>query len=646
MRKYKKSILTVLIVLIIGPFVVWGGYAGRSRAARGKSGSTGPKPVATVGNVPIVAAEFEQRLNAEIERRGKGGERPSRQDLAKDGTAERVLDSMIDSSLLTVEVQKADFTLDKTLLIERLKKEAAFQDDKGNFNPALWNSWIGSDQGRNWNVIYEELRGQVGRELFVREVMASARVLETDLRKQFEDNHTKIQIRYVKIDPDITPTEEQIKAEYDKDPSRYQLPEKRNVEFAAVSLAVARPALVDDVVKRAREGSDFAELAKQNSQGPDAEKGGEMDWVAPSPNDPDHIKALLALPVGAASDPIESFGAYYIYKVEQERTDEKTGARSVKAREIVIRPKLDDAELKAREDKGGQLFAKAKETGDLKAAATEAGLTVMTAQGVATDSESIENVAKEDAYAFRNGVAKVALDEFSEVIKARGNLYVAKVLQIDPPVQQPLEAVKDKVAKDAIETLRRSPERTDELAKLGDKLAAEAHSLPEVVAKAPELKLEIKESKEFTRRDFLFSEQIYVQTVEVYDALGHKEPGAFAGPLKGFRGDLYFAELVKKTGPDEKSWQDDWPKEEEQLRKGALSAKRSQLLMDYLADLRERRGKEIAITRDYDQLNKLLGIGKEEGDQTKEKEQAKEPAPLQHAPVQSHKVDLGPSASE
>jgi len=643
MRKYKKSILTVLIVLIIGPFVVWGGYAGRSRA-RGKNAPPGLAPVATVGKTPITTMDFQRRLNAEMERRAQGGLRPSASELAKDGTAERVLDSLIDSALLSVEVQKADFSVDKGVLLERLKKEPAFQDDKGNFSPALWNSWIDSEQGRNWNAIYDELRDQFARELFMREVMAPARVLETDLRKQFEDNHTKIQIRYVAIDPEIAPTDEQITSEYDKDPTRYQLPEKRNIEFAAVSLAVQRPALLDDLVKRAREGADFTELAKESSQGPDKDKGGEMDWVTPGPNDPDHIKALLALPVGAVSDPIESFGAYYIYKVEQERTDDATGARSVKAREIVIRPKLDDAERTAREEKANQLLAKAKESGDLNAAAGEAGLTVMAAQGVATDSESIENVPKEDLWAVRSGLSKVALNEFSEVLKGRNNLYVAKVIQIDPPVQQPLEAVREKVVKDAIETIRRSPERADEMAKLGEKLVADSHALQDVVAKAPELKLEIKESKEFTRRDFLFSDQIYVQTVEVYEAVGQKEPGAFAGPLKGFRGDLYFVELVKKTPPDDKAWQEEWPKEEEQLRKGALGAKRAQLLSDYFADLRERRGREISITRNYDELNRVLGVGKEEGDQSAEE---KEPAPLEHVPLgELPKPNLGPSASE
>ncbi|HNR34259.1 MAG TPA: SurA N-terminal domain-containing protein [Candidatus Hydrogenedentes bacterium] len=644
MRKYKKSILTVLIVLIIGPFVVWGGYAGRSRRGMHRGDGQTSGVVATVGKSPILAMDFERRMNAELDRRAQGGPRPPVSELAKDGTAERVLDSLIDSALLTMEVQKTDFAMDKAMLLERLKKEPAFQDEKGNFSPSLWNAWIDSERGRNWNVIYDELRAQAGRELLVRQAMAPARVLDTEIRKQFEDNHTKIQIRYVKVDPEIVPTEEQIKAEYDKDPTRYQLPEKRDIEFAAVSLAVERPALLDDLVKRAREGADFAELAKQHSEGPDKEQGGEMEWVAPGPNDPDHIKALLGLPVGAVSDPIESFGAYYIFKVEQERTDEATGARSVKAREIIIRPKLTEGERMAREEKAAHLLAKAKESGDLRTAAAEAGLPVMTAQGISRDSESIENVAKEDLWAVRSGLANVALNEFpKEVIKGRANLYVAKVIQIEPPVLQPLEAVREKVVKDAIETIRQSPERADELAKLGEKLAADAHSLQDVVAKAPELNLEIKESKEFTRRDFLFSDQIYVQTVEVYDVLGQKEPGAFAGPLKGFRSDLYFVELLKKTPPDEKAWQEEWPKEEEQLRKGALSAKRAQILSDYLADLRERRGREIAITRNYDEINRMLGIGREE----EENAENTEAPPLQHVPMGDlPKPNLGPAASE
>ena len=649
MRKHTRIILIGVCIVVVPTFVLWGGYAGKSRRAaklgRGNRDTTGMN-VASVGAAPIAAVEFQQRLHSEAERRAQyGGKRPSVQEMASDGTAERILEGMIDGVLLGQEARRMNFVVDKKFLIERLKKEQSFQDKDGNFSVQMWNSWVDSDPQRNWNAIYADLQGQVERELLLKQVMAPARLLESDIRKQFEDNFTKIQIKYVSIDPEITPAPEQIQAEYDKDPSKYQIPDKRTVEFVAVSLAPARPALLDDLVKRARAGEDFAELAKQNSQGPDAQAGGSMDWVEPGPNDPVHIKALFATPVNTVSEPIESGGAFYIFKVEDERANEKTGAQDVKARQIVLRPKLEDADRSAREAKASEIASKAKDQGDLKAAAEAAGLTVLTTQGVSVESTAIDNVPAGDTGSFRTGVTKIGVNEISDVIKSSQNLYIAKVVQVDPPVIQPLDAVREKVTKDAANTIRRSPEHTGEVKALADKVAAAAKSLAEIVEKFPELKLAIKESKEFSRKDFLFSEGLYLQATDVYDAVGHKEPGAFSGPLRGMRSDQYFVELAKKVPPTDENWKTDWPKEEESLRKSALAAKKNQLVTDYLADLRDRRAKDTPIQRNHEVIAKVLGSGKEETDETPKEEKA--PAPLKHAPVTpGQKVDLGPPGSE
>jgi len=647
MRKHTRIILIGVCIVVVPTFVLWGGYAGKSRAnkaAKSRRDTTGMS-VATVGTSPVAAAEFQQRLSSEAERRSQyGGKRPSVQEMASDGTAERILEGMIDSVLLGQEARRKNFVVDKKYLIERLKKEQSFKDKDGNFSVQMWNSWIESDPQRKWTAIYADLQDQVAREMLLKQVMAPARVLENDVRKQFEENFTKIQIKYVSIDPEITPTPEQIQAEFDKDPSKYQIPEKRNVEFVAVSLAPARPALLDDLVKRARAGEDFAELAKQNSQGPDAQSGGSMDWVEPGPNDPEHIKALFATPLNTVSEPIESGGAFYIFKVEEERANEKTGAQDVKARQIVLRPKLEDADRSAREAQANQIVSKAKDQGDLKTAAEAAGLTISTTQGVSVESTAIENIPAGDTGSFRIGVTKIGVNEISDVIKSSQNLYIAKVVQIDPPVPQPLDAVREKVSKDTENTIRRSPEHADEVKALTDKIAAAAKSLPEIVEKFPELKLGIKESKEFSRKDFLFSEGIYLQAVDVYGAIGQKEPGAFGGPLRGMRGDQYFVELVKKVPPTDENWKTDWPKEEESLRKSTLAAKKNQLVTDYLADLRDRRAKDSPIQRNSEVIAKVLGTGKEETDETP-KEEA--PAPLKHAPVTpGQKVDLGPPGSE
>ena len=487
--------------------------------------------------------------------------------------------------------------------------------------------------------------------------MAPARVLDSDLKKEFTDNFTKIQVKYVDIDPKITPTDEQVKAEYDKDPTKYQITEKRDAEFVAISLVPPRPPIVDDLITRARNNEDFAELAKKNSQGPDAQSGGAMGWTEQGPNDADYLTPLFQVPVGGVSDAIESGGAYYIYKVEEEKTSEATGGRSVNARRIVIRPKLEDAERTAREEKASAIAAKAKESKDLAAAAAEAGVSVAATLGVGADSTTAENLAPEDVRAFAKDLGAVEDGAVSDVIKARMNLYVAKVTKVTPPVAQPLEAVRDKAVADAIESIRRSSERQEEVKKLSEEIAAAAHSLPGIVAKYPQLNLEIKESKEFTRKDYLFSEGLMVQTVDVYAALGAKDPGAFAGPIRGFRGNQYFVELMKKTPPTDENWANDWSKEEPQLRRMALASKRNQLLSDYLAHLRELTNRTMPIQRDFVAIAKVLGTDREESDQAaaedekaaeKEKGAEKEkPAPVQHAPVKpAQGVDFGPPASE
>jgi len=648
MRRHMRAIMIAICIVIIPTFIYWGGSAGKARrAAMGKrSQSPEVATVAAVGGTGITVSEFQQRLRAEAERRSRRGGTPTFEEMAKDGTAERVLDGLIDSVLLSREVQKTGFAVDRNFLIERLRKEPSFQDEKGNFSPTLWNSWVQMDPKRNWNPIWAELGQQIAREIFMRRVMAPARVTDSEIRKEFEDNFTKLQVKYVAIDPKVGSTPEQIQAEYDKDPNKYAIPEKNDVEFVAVSLQPPRPAVLDEILGRARNNDDFAELAKKYSQAPTATNGGDMGWVDQGPNDPPYVAGIFKMAVGSVSDVIQSGTDYYIFKVEEEKTNETSGARSVKARQILVRAKLDDAEKGAREQKAEQVAAKAKEGGDLNAAAAQAGLTVLTAKGVSAESTAVENVAPEDTFAFLKGLAGVDKGNFSEAIKARTNLYVAKVTEVVPPVPQPLDAVRDRVAKDAANAIRQSPEHAGEVKKLAGDIAAKAHSLQEVVEKFPELALDVKESKEFAQKDFIAGD-LMLQTSEIYQAVGNKQPGAFAGPLRGFRGEQYFIELVKKTPPTEDNWKTDWPKDEPNLRKGAVARKQGQLLGDYLAYLRERSDSEAPIQRDYEAIGRVLGANKEKDtvdEASPEEEQP--PAPVGPVTTPPTPPDSGPRVSE
>jgi len=610
MRKYQKSLLTVLIVLIIGPFVLWGGFSPSSCRSQQAADVA---VVATVGNTPISAVEFQEQLNQEAQmRERRTGQRPTFQDLQEDGTAERTLEGIINSTLLDIEVQKLNFNVPRSFLQEILKRNENFKDENGEFSPKLWNAWLDANSHSNWNAIYADLQSDLGRQVLMNRVMAPARVTDEEIRKKFEEEHTKLKIKYVKIDPEIVPTDEQIKQEYDKDPARYQIPEKKTAEFVAVSLIPPLPPLAEELVSRARGGEDFAALAKEHSVVSSAkENGGDMGWTEDSENVPDRMQPLFDVPVGTVSDPIATGNAYYIYKVTGERTDEQTGLRSIQTSQIVLRAELDEDERAKRQETAETVAAKAKETGDLAAAAAEAGLTVQTAQSFSPKSVTIENISKADVYVFRTKVSELAQGEISDLIEAREHLYVAQVTAVEAPVPQPLEAVREDVEKDAINTIRSSPERAQEIDDLVKKITPQVHSLEEVIAALPDIKLEINETEEFTRKDPLYQQGLFVRTDDIFEAVGRKEPGAFSGPIASLMAEQYFIELVSKTPPTDEDWADLWPEEEERLRNDALRTKRNQLLMDYVADLRERVSKQgspdyMSITRDFVSINKIL----------------------------------------
>lgn len=647
MREHKRKIFAVITVIVVPTFVVWGGYAKSSKAKR-EAEENRAKTIATVGGVPITVAEYEARLREEAQRRAQyGGEQPTLEQMGQDGTAERVLNTMIDTALLRMESDKLDAKFDPSYLIQRLKDDPYFQDESGKFSSAQWNTWVDASGGQNWNEIYASVTEQLSREVFMKEVTAPGRLLDNSVREEFINNHTKLQIKFVAVAPKVEPTQEQIQAEYDKDPTRYQIPEKRTVQYLAVSLAPPRPAIVDELVTRIRNGELFSDLAKQYSEAPDKDSGGAMGWVDEKPDAPEFMKTLFATPVGTVSAPVEANGVYYIFAVDEEKTDPASGVRSVNAKQIQIRPKLEDAEKAAREQQAEQIASKLKEGADINAVAAENNLTVGTASDVSVESTEIAGLPPTDTYPFRTDVATVAEGGVSEVIKGRANLYVAKVTQVVPPVVRPLGDVQEKVKEDTIQTIKRSEDYKKQLDELGAKIAAGAKSLQEVVTNFPDLGLEIKETKEFTRRDWLLGDGLFLQTVDIFEAVGKGDVGAFAGPLQGMQAESYFIELMKKTPPTDDDWNKAWPEEEKTLRKNSLIARQNAVLMDYLADLRERSTKETPIQRDNETINKLLNPPQEEPNPEENAAGTTGDDSIPAAPMEMPApVDLGPPASE
>lgn len=112
-------------------------------------------------------------------------------------------------------------------------------------------------------------------------------------------------------------TEENQKKYYEENKDKYTSPEMVRIPL----IKVETEDRAKDIVKKARAGEDFAELAKKYSKDPSARKGGDFDYRARKALRKEFGDAAFSMKVGEISDPLKLSDGYYIVKL----TDHKEG---------------------------------------------------------------------------------------------------------------------------------------------------------------------------------------------------------------------------------------------------------------------------------------------------------------------------------
>jgi peptidyl-prolyl cis-trans isomerase D len=583
MRKHRRLLLWIILVLIVGPFVLWGGSFGAGSG--GEDAPYGTKAIVS-GEMTISADDFRQALYEERDRMAQFGRQLTMEQMLADGTALRVLESLVSRDIIAKQAAAQGYEIETDYIAQRMKELPDFQDQNGNFDPVAWNSVV--ERGDvNWNLIYGSLRDQIGRELYLERLMASGRVLESELKEQFERENTTLSLRYIKIEPPVEPTDEQIQATYDANPEAFSLPAKRKAAFVAISVEAPKPALADELVKRARAGENFATLAVEHSQGDTKEVGGDVGWIAESLSLPEHQKVLFALAAGDVSEPVKGPAGYYIYKVDEERVSELSGQRDVKAREIVLHADLDPEEMEARRGKAEEISAKAQESKDLAAVAAEYDLEIKETGMFASDSLTIENVPADDTRFFRATLSALDDGAVSNVVTGRENLYVAKITGYEPPQTQPFEEVRETVRERTIAEMRRSAEYATRVQTAVSQIQAEAATLEDIPAMFPDMNATIETVEEYSLKEFNFGAAPPWMPRDLYAMVGDKDTGVLAGPLTDMIGDTYFVEVASRTLPSEEMWEEEWPEAQQSMRLMAYQIARQGRLDDRLRELRE-----------------------------------------------------------
>lgn len=619
-RKH-RVLFAWLIVLFIGvPMLFWGIDQPSGPAVDAEN-----PEIARVGEVPVYASRFQQNLEAMAQQRAMGGERPTFAELDKQGVVTEVLDQMINSALIELEVKQRGFNVADDFIVEQLKKESIFKNEEGNFDPSAWNTWVETQErgGINWRKLYDDVRNDLARAAYVDVLRApSGRVLESELDYQLTDDYTKIKVKYLQVQPPIDEASGELREYYDTNVEDFRKPDSKTATYVSYSLRAPKPAKADELVVQARGGADFAALANENSD-LKTENGGDMGWRRERDRELDHRKPMFALKPGEVTDPIEGPNGFYIYKVEEERFVDEAGnvipaetvaaitepkpIREVHVRQIFVQATLSDEEKTAKADEAKKLADRAAELGNLPDAAKEAGLEVKDS-GVFTDkSDTIDGIVTADVMEFRKAFTDEEISDYN-VINARENIYVAVLKSKEtgaiPAFEEVIEEVKTAFTRDSA----KYKERVQQYA---DRIKATAKNLADVQAAAPDMTSTIGELDFFTRKDMLFQQQFYVMPTQIYEEIGRDPIGSMSAPLTDFRNNVYFIELVDRQAPTEED-KAKWVEEKKTLREQIASRKGMQILEDYAMHLRETLMPKTNVTFNSELIDTIVGRTAEE----------------------------------
>jgi len=521
-RKTSMRILLGVVVLLLGGSMLL--YLVPQTPGTGEASST--DIVAKVGDETVSAAEVRQQL-AEIEQRNQVPKQ------LESLYARQILNQLIFQKEMEYEAKRLGIRVSEQEQADRIRQ----------FVPTAYNgdTFVGRDryasevQNRfQMSVpVFEELiRQGLLQDKFKKLVTDGVSVGPSELQDEFKYKNEKVKLDYAFIKPEdleakITPDEAEIKAAYEKNRSRYQIPEKRVVRYGLVDLNQLRQTAqvsddelkvqymqniqqyqvanrvhvehvllmtvgktdaeveeirqkAEDFLKQAKKGAKFEDLAKKYSEDPGTkDKGGDLGWITQGQTVPEFEKTAFGLDKGKISDLVKTQYGFHIIKVLDKETAHTKPFEEVK--DTIKTPVLLGKADKLASDQADQLSATIRRSNkvSLDDLAKQFHLSIGETRPVSAVDPILELGNSKEA---KDAIFRLRQDELSLPVRTDRGYIVLSVKQIQPTHPGSLEEVRDKIVTELKQQKSALLARTkaEDLAKrvkAGEKFEAAAKSL-------------------------------------------------------------------------------------------------------------------------------------------------------------------------
>ncbi|HEY7284716.1 MAG TPA: SurA N-terminal domain-containing protein [Vicinamibacterales bacterium] len=480
---------------------------------RGNGADASGETIARIDGQDITANEFRRTYQAQLQAyRSAYGGQMSEQLLKQLGVEQQILQQMVDERAALAEARRLGITVNDAEVRQRILAIPAFQEN---------GSFIGEQRYQQLLRLQRppmspsEFEDNVRRQLTIQKLRSSLTdwlsVADKDVETEYRRRNDKVKLAVVTFTADkfrgqVTASDADIASYFDGHKDSFKIPEKRKIRYLLIDIEALRAKVVvpaaeiertynanieqystpeqvrashillktegkddaavkakaEDILKQARAGADFAELAKKYSEDEASQKnGGDLDYFGRGRMVAEFDQAAFTLEPGKISDLVKTQYGYHIIKVVDKRPAITRPLADVR-QQIQDQLAYERAQAQAA-DLAQALEKEVTKPGDFDRVAKEKGLVVQESGFFARDEpilglgQSPEAASK--AFDMKQG------DVAGPIRASRGFVFETMVAKQDPYVPK-IDEVKERVREEVIKQKARdlSQQKAGEIA--------------------------------------------------------------------------------------------------------------------------------------------------------------------------------------
>jgi peptidyl-prolyl cis-trans isomerase D len=583
--------------------------------------------VAKVEGRDITSGEFRRTYQAQLQAyRSAYGNNMSEQLLKQLGIDQQILQQMVDERAALAEADRLGINVSDEEVRQRIFAMPAFQDNGAFIGETRYQQLLRMQRPP---LTPSEFEDNVRHGLAVEKLRASLTdwlsVPETELEREYRRRNDKVKLALVSFTADsfrtqVSATDAEVASYFDAHKNDFKIPEKRKIRYLLIDIDAMRAKVVvppadiereynnnseqyttpeqvrashillktegkddaavkakaEELLKQARAGADFADLAKKNSEDDaSAKNGGDLDYFGKGRMVPEFDAAVFAMQPGQISDLVKTQYGYHIIKL----VDKKAATTRPLAE---VRQQLNDqlayqrAQAQAA-DLAQNLEKQIKKPADLDAVAKTHGLAVQESGFFARDEPILGLGPAPEA---ANKAFDMKPNDVAGPLRAsRGFVFETLVAKQDPYVPK-VEEVKDRVREEVVKQKAREASK------------AKAAAVAAKLKTAPDFEKAAKAAGMDAKTTDLITQDAPIPDLgaapAVTDAAFKLAAGAVSDPIATDNGTAVIKVVEKKEVTPE-----EWTSSKDRFREELLTDRRNRFFSAYMTKAKQKMKIEV-----------------------------------------------------